>query len=139
MTNLKPCPCCGGEVHMITRPQIGSLSGDDGFLSTIKCLGGGDCGLEVSAWALKKAWAIESVTKKWNRRANAEVPRWIPVTERLPERADEVLIAYIEEYDDWTGDYAVSTATYMPRAGRWDYDHLKITHWMPLPKAPDLT
>lgn len=69
----------------------------------------------------------------------SQVPRWIPVTERLPERADEVLIAYIEEYDDWTEEYAVSTATYMPRAGRWDYDHLKITHWMPLPKAPDLT
>ena len=71
--------------------------------------------------------------------AVAEVPRWIPVTERLPERADEVLIAYLEEYDDWTGEYVVSTATYMPRAGRWDYDNLKITHWMPRPKAPDLT
>ena len=55
---------------MITRPQIGVVSGDNGFLSTIKCLGGWDCGLQVSAWALKKAWAIESVTKKWNRRAN---------------------------------------------------------------------
>ena len=69
---LKPCPCCGGAAHMITRPQIGNPSGDDGFLSTIKCLGGGDCGLQVSAWALKKAWAIESVTKKWNRRAHDE-------------------------------------------------------------------
>ena len=72
-------------------------------------------------------------------RLQAQVPRWIPVTERLPERADEVLIAYREEYDDWTEEYAVSTATYMPRAGRWDYDHLKITHWMPLPEPPDLT
>ena len=67
-----------------------------------------------------------------------ELQGWIPVTERLPERADEVLIAYIEEYDDWTEEYAVSTATYMPRAGRWDYDHLKITHWMPLPKPPEV-
>lgn len=62
---------------------------------------------------------------------------WIPVTERLPERADEVLIAYREEYDEWTEEYEVSTATYMPRAGRWDYDDLKITHWMPLPKPPE--
>lgn len=69
-------------------------------------------------------------------RLKAQVPRWIPVTERLPERADEVLIAYREEYDDWTEEYAVSTATYMPRAGRWDYDHLKITHWMPMPQPP---
>ena len=69
---LKLCPCCGGSAHMITRPQIGVVSGDDGFLSTIKCLGGGDCGLQVSAWALKKTWAIESVTKKWNRRTNNE-------------------------------------------------------------------
>lgn len=62
---------------------------------------------------------------------------WIQVTERLPERADEVLIAYLEKYDDWTEEYEVSTATYMPRAGRWDYDHLKITHWMPLPQPPE--
>lgn len=63
-------------------------------------------------------------------------PKWIPCSERLPERADEVLIAYREEYDDWSEEYAVSTATYMPRAGRWDYDHLNITHWMPLPEPP---
>ena len=74
MKNLKSCPCCGGAAHLITRPQIGVLSGDDGFLSTIKCIGGSDCGLQVSAWALKKTWAIESVTKKWNRRVNEVLP-----------------------------------------------------------------
>lgn len=133
MTKIKPCPCCGGAAHMITRPQIGNLSGGDGFLSTIKCLGGCDCGLEVSAWALKKAWAIESVTKKWNRRVNEEVPRWIPVTERLPEIGQIVFLTDGREvgFAEWTGR-------------RWNFENdlttrvYKPTHWMPLPKAPEV-
>lgn len=75
----------------------------------------------------------DAMTEYWMKKN-----KWIRCDDRLPERADEVLIAYLEEYDDWTEEYAVSTATYMPRAGRWDYDHLKITHWMPLPDAPEV-
>ena len=45
----------------------------------------------------------ESYEKHLNE-IESQVPRWIPVTERLPERADEVLIAYREEYDELAND-----------------------------------
>ena len=59
--------------------------------------------------------------------------RWIPVSERVPEKADEVLCA--KEFDgpgDWrqkvgyflSGKWTVYAASWMP------------THWMPLPAAP---
>lgn len=54
--------------------------------------------------------------------------RWIPVTERLPEKHDRVLV--------------YSNATRMGRSidfinsnGNW-YTTPKVTHWMPLPEPP---
>ena len=55
--------------------------------------------------------------------------RWIPVTERLPEKHDRVLV--------------YSNATRMGRSidfinsnGNW-YTTPKVTHWMPLPELPE--
>ncbi len=70
--------------------------------------------------------------------------RWIPVEERLPEKdtldiGDEYIVLLGYPYnrpvamsfingDWWTGYYNCST--------RWTD---KITHWMPLPKPPEIT
>ena len=67
--------------------------------------------------------------------AVAEVPRWIPVTERLPENEDDVLT--FSKYEFFPGG-DIDVACYYPRAQRWEIDR-NVTHWMPLPKAPDLT
>ena len=67
-----------------------------------------------------------------------EKQRWIPVTERLPERDVQVL--------GWYKDNPFSQ--YRPEVVAWNgngwvfvYAHryvTKVTHWMPLPEAPEV-
>ena len=58
-----------------------------------------------------------------------EQRRWIPVTERLPEYGQEVLV-----YTGNTLKPIVMAYTFW----RKDYDTwLHVTHWMPLPPAPE--
>lgn len=71
-------------------------------------------------------------------------PRWIPVTERLPEtresilgkKSSKVIVAF--RFDDGTQ----GTDTAHTLNGEWVFeDHITvvartITHWMPLPKPP---
>lgn len=67
---LLPCQC-GGETALVCYEKRGIPSGDIGYLARIKCQ---DCWLELSRWALKKKWAIESVKKAWNTRAPILTP-----------------------------------------------------------------
>ena len=72
------------------------------------------------------------------RDALREKQRWIPVTERLPERDVQVL--------GWYKDNPFSQ--YRPEVVAWNgngwvfvYAHryvTNVTHWMPLPKAPEV-
>lgn len=54
-------------------------------------------------------------------------PQWIPVTERLPEKYDNVLAYY---------GRTIPQVTYLCRDGKWFGAYGKITHWMPLPAPP---
>ena len=84
----------------------------------------------------KAAESIERLTAE-----NAELrekPRWIPVAERLPERDVQVL--------GWYKDNPFSQ--YRPGVVAWNgngwvfvYAHryvTNVTHWMPLPDAPEV-
>ena len=84
-------------------------------------------------------------------RLMAQVPAWISVEERLPEFHEEVLVYAIGKEDAFTPVMAVSEIyifKLLPFSNGtiewrnpWDYfnKNYKVTHWMPLPKAPDLT
>ena len=66
-----------------------------------------------------------------------EVVRWIPVSERLPERTlppKDVLV-----YHDLGCGMFVDRAWYSYDMGKWCSVlgmKLKVTHWMPLPEPP---
>lgn len=81
---------------------------------------------------------FESV--KWERDMLADqlAERWIPVTERLPEEWEPVLVR--SKYGFTT------TALYIGVSGKWRFTSThefmvkdSVTHWMPLPEAPEDT
>ena len=92
---------------------------------------------------LEAANAIEELSKLIDEsipKSDAEIiieelnkPRWIPVTERLPEAGERVL-CYCR-----ANIYEVMK---MRTDGDWVYDvhhiymHSFVTHWMPLPEPP---
>ena len=74
---------------------------------------------------------------------------WIPVSERLPDSDDEVLV-----YPFPDNSYGIRLGTYHPYEcklkGKWTYEEERhsyyeqveinnVTHWMPLPAAPEQT
>lgn len=110
---------------------------------------------EEEQWMLEAADAIEELsayekiaTDEHNRAAKmAWEHRWIPVTERLPEEEETVLVAR-----KFLGIKECPACTYVETAERigdsWvsDSDEYKIarskhtdpTHWMPLPEPPKM-
>ena len=64
------------------------------------------------------------------KQLEAQVPRWIPVTERLPEDGKDVLVLIrgIVDVGLHSAQYGWETYT-MGTVG--------ITHWMPLPEPPE--
>ena len=80
---------------------------------------------------------------RWNRvirktaeevRQNAE-PRWIPVTERLPEKRGEYLVTYHPCYwDDVESGILVGIDTFRGKTTWAQRKYQRVTAWMPLPK-----
>lgn len=58
---------------------------------------------------------------------------WIPVTERLPDGGEWVLVSVVDGF----GRYVTVVQRHKDGSG-WDYvnDRLNVTHWRPLPAAP---
>lgn len=82
----------------------------------------------------------------WND-AVAEMPKWISVKERMPEAEQEVLVYAVGYAFGFEGDTVMAiTCPSMHRNGSmywrspWQYfqSDYKITHWMPLPDAPEV-
>lgn len=70
----------------------------------------------------------------------AQLPRWIPVEERLPEvwRNDET--AELVNYMICSPDFGVDIGNYHAKAKKWLCMALPctVTHWMPLPEPPEV-
>ena len=71
----------------------------------------------------KLAYVIDNVPA-------ADVPKWIPVTERLPENGGSYLVFSSKSKTVFTAHYW--------KGDRWSNraNGQFITHWMPLPKPP---
>ena len=71
----------------------------------------------------------------------AQLPRWIPVEERLPESDDNVLVIVNGECKTMTFEEAYMLASYYSGDGwivEWyeEWENPVVTHWMPLPEPP---
>jgi hypothetical protein len=67
-----------------------------------------------------------------------QIPRWIPVEERLPEEFATVLVVISTP----SGSH-VSFMSRHAQDGFWqhadgDIDEINVTHWMPLPEPPEV-
>lgn len=73
-----------------------------------------------------------------------QVPRWIPVEERLPEYGVRVLATDMYEEDDCTGIWTREEYPDDPEDGCWiderGWWHAfdEVTHWMRLPEPPEV-
>lgn len=81
---------------------------------------------------------IEAQAKEIEK-LRAQLPRWIPVEERLPEYGVRVLATDMYEEDDCTGIWTRKEYPDDPEDGCWiderGWWHAfdEVTHWMPLP------
>ena len=69
-----------------------------------------------------------------------QLPRWIPVEERLPDEG-EVVLAYLpKQADVESGVYAAMLSKLQTLKGTFSTSFgfgFEATHWMPLPEPPD--
>ena len=72
-----------------------------------------------------------------NAAMREKVPQWISVEERLPIDRLKKYLVYFRD----AGGLIVDMARYFPSDGwtcnNWDVPQKLITHWMPLPEAPE--
>lgn len=73
----------------------------------------------------------------FNAGLDAAKPRWIPVTERLPDDWEEKIVRY-GKYEFFYASYQLSDGgTNGRKKGNWytltDDSPMKVTHWMPVP------
>ncbi len=81
--------------------------------------------------AHEAADAIEKLENWWSMAktlSDMVMPKWIPVTERCPEKSGDYLV-----FDDCRNLYVNEWHCLLKK---WQYDDSRITHWMPLPEPP---
>lgn len=87
---------------------------------------GGETGIKNLEEYAKKYW--DTLTK---------IPRWIPVTEKLPEKYDR---CYLVVLNNWNTDFCMYTKEKgfgMYITPKWWDANDEVTHWMPLPEPPE--
>lgn len=82
---------------------------------------------------------IEAQAKEIEK-LRGQLPRWIPVEERLPkDRSDVLVVAYWHErWGVYMGWCAPERAAWSVHIGIGDRSDIAVTHWMPLPEPPEV-
>ena len=120
MSDLKPCPFCGND----------ALSIDSSYFrdTLIYCC---ECDMYFTLDSFKAT--REDVFETWNTRAE---PKWIPVTEALPEDMDRILATIVRP----NGEKRVRSGDYfrgyfmMDNGDTWNETDKEVIAWMPLPE-----
>lgn len=82
MSELKPCPYCGGDAKRKSIGKYRVIKGrGQSYLATVGCR---SCNGKATSAAFDRETAWEYAEETWNRR----VLSWVPVSERLPEKKD---------------------------------------------------
>lgn len=68
-----------------------------------------------------------------------EERRWIPVTERMPQSDNQVLVIVSGRWENITFDHAYELASWSAEEGwimeAWpELENPEVTHWMPMPE-----
>ena len=96
-------------------------------------------GLAAADRIANQSTHIASLQKEIEK-LRGQLPRWIPVEERLPEvwRNDET--AELVNYMIYSPDFGVDIGNYHAKAKKWLCMALPctVTHWMPLPSGPEV-
>ena len=128
MDELKACPFCGSsnttlDYYEISCPQeLGTI---------VVC---NDCGASAKSIV---DWNTRPIEDALNARISEleAAQRWIPVSERLPERDGFYLVLenvnQVAGYYHWCKVFGWNTD-----GGRTNIQ--SVTHWMPLPEPPEV-
>lgn len=94
--------------------------------------------LATNAYLNDTAQDVLCMVAKWIDEApEVDTPKWIPVTERLPDTFGEYIVAVKDVSGEMYSDYADFNLFQQ----RWTTGLFlgvrdKVTHWMPLPEPP---
>lgn len=116
MDELKPCPLCLGEAYLLKPPK--------NYSYRVACK---KCRCNTGGYKTEK-----EATEAWNGRAEGQ--KWIPVSERMPEKHKLVLCLWIRMGDGFR--YGLAK---LQRENVWwvlNEGMPEVTHWMPLPEPP---
>ncbi len=115
MNKLLPCPFCGGEASFVQH------SDNPDYVPGCQTEG---------CWCCLGAYIeLEAITA-WNRRSTQ---RWIPISARLPVEGETILTHAPGYYLSCT--LSIYSHVVHPAYNGWWTSN--VTHWMPLPEAPN--
>lgn len=131
---LKPCPHCGSK-----RSQYSPRDCDEWAITCANC--GAQGPNELNSKDAKYSWNLRRPEDALTAELAAlrEERRWIPVSERLPKDGVDVLV--VNNFSDLVtvGRHSASVPQWETLYGYFYHGDLygEITHWMPLPNAPE--
>ena len=79
--------------------------------------------------------ATEEAYKNGYEKGRQDAMKWIPVTERLPEKSDYYL-AFTDTSVVCVLPFSVQYKLFNAFDGDGTRHHIPVTHWMPLPEPP---
>lgn len=115
---------------------VEALTGDSGWKDMIPQVNSSDFPTQWVPSAYE--CSIIDAQAKEIEKLRGQLPRWIPVTERLPENPVKKVLVFVPH----THGNIVDAGRYLGADGwvleGWYLTQNAVTHWMPLPEPPEV-